>query len=518
MIFETKRLYTRQWDKADLKSAIKLWSDPRVMQFIDVRERLTDEDIEKKLMDQIQLDKEFKVQYWALVLKEKNQIIGCCGLRPYVAGKHIYELGFHLIPEFWGNGYATEAALGTIDYAFKKLHVQKLFAGHHPENIASKYLLKKLGFQYVKNELYQPTGLMHLSYILENPQFSSEKIRQVKLLPYDKNWVTQFEEERRAVEKILGANCIQIHHIGSTSIPEIDAKPIIDILPVVSNLSQVDQHNRAFEHLGYECMGEYGIPGRRFYWKSKEKRSHHIHLFEAGNSEIERHLAFRDYLHQNSEVARAYSQIKRDLAVEFATDIVSYVEGKSSFVRYIDYMTGHAQSDQLSATDEIVLQSYDLSWQKLANAEMSSIKHIINLPFSKIEHLGSTAIEGMIASPIIDIFISVSSIEEAGAWIKPLENLGYVFWSDNPDKSHLRFFKGMPPFGTRRTHHVHIMEAGRDFENYVKFHDILNKSPADRQAYIKLKQDLAKKYTNDRERYTEDKAKFIRRILNQISY
>ena len=219
-------------------------------------------------------------------------------------------------------------------------------------------------------------------------------------------------------------------------------------------------------------MGEYGISGRRFYWKSKEKHTHHIHLFEESHREIDRHLAFRDYLRENREIACAYSQIKRDLAVQFENDIVSYVEGKASFVKCIDYLTGHAQTDQLLATDEIILKSYDPNWKKLANAEIASIQHVINLPFSEIRHLGSTAIEDMIAKPVIDIFISLNSIDEADSWIRPLETLGYVFWYEN-------------------------------------------KSSVEREKYKVLKKSLLNKYGHDRETYTNNKAKFIQRILEQ---
>ncbi len=515
MIFETKRLYTRPWQNTDIGSAELLWGDPVVTRLIDIRERLTKKEVKAKLDEQIQLQKQYGLSYWALVLKETDQIIGCCGLRPYDTEKNSYELGFHLIQDYWKKGYATEAALAAITYAFDSLQVRTLFAGHHPHNRASESLLKKLGFQYVRDEYYQPTGLDHPSYILENPRLSSEKIRKVVLSPYDKNWETSFERERDKLQKILGKNCIRIHHIGSTSIPGMYAKPIVDIMPVVADLAQVDIHDEAFERLGYECMGEYGIPDRRFYWKSKEKRTHHIHLFEEGNSEIDRHLAFRDYLRENREIACAYSQIKRDLAVQFENDIVSYVEGKSAFIKHIDSITGHPQSDQLLATDEIILKPYDPNWKKFAKAEIASIMSYVDLPVVDIKHLGSTAIEGMLAKPIIDIFIALDSMHESELWIKPLENMGYVFWSENPDKKHLRFFKGMPPFGIKRTHHVHIMEKGADFDRRVMFCDILNKSPEKREEYKRLKQDLLVEHGQDRESYTNNKAKFIKHILEQ---
>lgn len=91
-------------------------------------------------------------------------MIGCCGLRPYKDRK--YELVFHLRSKFWKQGYAFESATAVIDYAFTVLKVEKLFAGHHPQNIASQKILSQLGFHYIGNEFYEPTGLYHPSYEL----------------------------------------------------------------------------------------------------------------------------------------------------------------------------------------------------------------------------------------------------------------------------------------------------------------------------------------------------------------
>lgn len=105
-----------------------------------------------------------------------------------------------------------------------------------------------------------------------------EKIKLVELTKYNPNWPRIFTDAANEIKSILKENCIQIHHIGSTAIPNIYAKPIIDVLPVVKDISNVDSLNHEFEKLSYVCMGEYGIPGRRFYWKSKTKRTHNIHL------------------------------------------------------------------------------------------------------------------------------------------------------------------------------------------------------------------------------------------------
>lgn len=168
MICETKRLYLREWSLEDLDQALELWGDPYVMEFMDVRGGLSKPQVLEKLKEQIQCQEKYGVQSWAVVSKEGDEIIGCCGLRPYNLQERVFELGFHFMKKVWGQGYALEAAEAVIRYAFEKLKIPKLFAGHHPKNSASKKLLLKLGFHHVREELYPPTGLMHPSYELEN--------------------------------------------------------------------------------------------------------------------------------------------------------------------------------------------------------------------------------------------------------------------------------------------------------------------------------------------------------------
>ena len=106
----------------------------------------------------------------------------------------------------------------------------------------------------------------------------NEKIKIVELSKYNPEWPVIFTNTATEIKSILQENCLQVHHIGSTAIPNIYAKPIVDVLSIVKDINLVDSLNHKFEALGYVCMGEYGIPGRRFYWKSKIKRTHNIHL------------------------------------------------------------------------------------------------------------------------------------------------------------------------------------------------------------------------------------------------
>ncbi len=346
-----------------------------------------------------------------------------------------------------------------------------------------------------------------------------KKLRQVELVPYNLAWSDSFASMAKNVAAILQENCIEIHHIGSTAIPHIYAKPIIDMLPIVKDLSLVDVLNSDFEKLGFTCMGEYGIKDRRFYWKSPE-RTHHIHLFQQGSPEISRYIQFKNFLLANPAMAQGYSIIKRCLAEVLRYDIENYVNGKSSFVQMIEYKAKVAKPAQLNAPDNVIIQPYNPIWVKLAEAEINAIKMmVVNLSYHPIHHLGSTAVPGLSSKPIIDLFIAIPTIKDALHWVTPLEQLGYSFWDENPDKTHLRFFKGMPPFGMARTHHVHIVEStDPTLADRILFRNILIAQPEVRLSYEELKQSLLQQYGNDREAYTDGKSDFIKNILETCGY
>jgi len=163
-------------------------------------------------------------------------------------------------------------------------------------------------------------------------------MRKVEVVPHDPRWQEVFRIESKRVADALGEIVVTIHHIGSTAIPGIYAKPIIDILVEVQDITQVDEQSSAMESLGYEVMGEYGIPNRRFFRKDNLAgvRTHHIHIFEVGSAQVKRHLAFRDYMIAHPEVAHRYSELKRELAREHPLNIDAYMDGKDGFIKEID--------------------------------------------------------------------------------------------------------------------------------------------------------------------------------------
>ncbi len=157
----------------------------------------------------------------------------------------------------------------------------------------------------------------------------------VRVVPYDPSWPTRFEAEAQRIRAALGDTAIAIHHIGSTSVPGLHAKPIIDTLVEVTELGALDAKSARMQALGYEAKGEFGIPGRRYFRRDDEhgERTHQAHAFADG-SQVKRHLAFRDYLIAHPGVARDYVELKQRLAAEFPNDGTAYWAGKDSFIKH----------------------------------------------------------------------------------------------------------------------------------------------------------------------------------------
>ena len=161
----TARIGFSKWSTNDIQLAELLWGNPDVTKYICASGEFTKEDISARLEKEIHNEKNYHVQYWPIFTLASDELIGCCGLRPY--HKNEYEIGFHLLPQFWRKGYAVEAASAVINYAFSVLNADALFAGHNPHNAASAKVLRKLGFHYIGDEFYEPTGLYHPSYELQ---------------------------------------------------------------------------------------------------------------------------------------------------------------------------------------------------------------------------------------------------------------------------------------------------------------------------------------------------------------
>ena len=160
------------------------------------------------------------------------------------------------------------------------------------------------------------------------------KHRPVVVVAYDSGWPRAFEEEARLLAAIVAPCAGRLHHIGSTSIPGMHAKPILDLLLEVRAVEALDLATARFAELGYEAKGEYGIAGRRFFRKHDATgvRTHHLHAFDRDSAHARRHLAFRDYMIAHPDEARRYGALKQRLALAHPDDIEAYMDGKAPYI------------------------------------------------------------------------------------------------------------------------------------------------------------------------------------------
>ena len=156
----------------------------------------------------------------------------------------------------------------------------------------------------------------------------------IRVAPHDPAWSAAFDVEAMRIRDAAGDVVVRLHHIGSTAIPGIHAKPVIDMLLEVASLAGLDIRISALEALGYEALGEFGIAGRRYFRRDDADgvRTHQLHAFVAGGADVVRHLAFRDYMRAHPAIADDYGALKQRLAEAHPHDMAAYIDGKDAFV------------------------------------------------------------------------------------------------------------------------------------------------------------------------------------------
>ncbi|MGV8947785.1 MAG: GNAT family N-acetyltransferase [Candidatus Paracaedibacter sp.] len=163
---------------------------------------------------------------------------------------------------------------------------------------------------------------------------TNQKNSIVEVVSYNLQWPEMFLQEAAKIRAALGENCVTVHHVGSTSISGISAKPIIDMVPVVKDILKVNVI--ALENLSYEGRGELGMLFRRYF----SNHVCHLHIWEEGNPEIDKHLIFRDYLMSNLNELKRYEKLKLDLAKIFSHDRTSYTLSKGNLIQEMLHKAG----------------------------------------------------------------------------------------------------------------------------------------------------------------------------------
>jgi len=160
--------------------------------------------------------------------------------------------------------------------------------------------------------------------------------RYIEIVAYNSEWPELFELEARRIKAVCKGIITVVEHIGSSAIPGMIAKPILDLMPGLDSYQDGFKTIEPLKQLGYEHFGDNGIPGRFYFRLSFEQRSVvHVHMFEIGTENWHRHLIFRDSLRANPAIAAQYAELKKDLAVRFRNDREAYSNGKSEFINSV---------------------------------------------------------------------------------------------------------------------------------------------------------------------------------------
>ena len=161
--------------------------------------------------------------------------------------------------------------------------------------------------------------------------------RHIVVIPYDERWAQDFEAIASEIRDALGELALAIEHVGSTAVPGLSAKPIIDIDVVIRDYTTFNAVILALKEIGYHHEGDLGIAGREaFGYEGKEHlRRHHLYVCPQDSPELKRHIAFRDYLRAHPDAAREYGRVKVEGAALYPHDIERYIEHKSRFIEGI---------------------------------------------------------------------------------------------------------------------------------------------------------------------------------------
>lgn len=337
---------------------------------------------------------------------------------------------------------------------------------------------------------------------------NDQSLWDVVVVPYDGAWPRMFEAFAAEIRAACGDAVLAVEHVGSTSVPGLPAKPIIDIEVLTPSFEAAGALLPALESLGYELDPGSPIPEYYTPWRPATlgRLQVNVALHAADHPDGIRRVAFRDYLRMHSEVATEYANLKRELAARYAHDGSSYTGGKTRFVRRIRRITEGLGPDTIS------VEPYDPAWPARFEVEASRIRDTTGDGLLAIEHIGSTSVPGLAAKPIIDMMGLVPSFEAGRRLVVPIRRLGYLYYGEN-DIPRRQYFVLEDASG-HDVFHLHILEEGStDARNHILFRDYLRAHADAQESYTAFKQDLIAQYANDRRAYTEAKADFIAGIL-----
>lgn len=161
------------------------------------------------------------------------------------------------------------------------------------------------------------------------------EFRRIEIVDYDPSWAAEFARLAERARGVLGGLAVAIEHVGSTGVPGLAAKPIVDLDVVIASRADLPEAIRRLAICGYEHRGDLGISGREAFHFPVGEARHHLYVLAADAAHLRQHLVFRDALRADPALAAAYAALKRNLAARFPEDINSYLAGKTAFIESV---------------------------------------------------------------------------------------------------------------------------------------------------------------------------------------
>jgi GrpB-like predicted nucleotidyltransferase (UPF0157 family) len=350
--------------------------------------------------------------------------------------------------------------------------------------------------------------------------------KPIVIADYDPSWARRFEEERAMIYGVCGRDAfVRIEHVGSTAVPGLAAKPIVDIMPGVRSLDAFAPCIGQLESLGYEYVPQYerpmpelndpGMPFRRYFRKDIDgERAFHLHTVEVASAFWRDHLMFRNYLRAHPDDARAYADLKRALADTYnRTTLADNVNINLGYTEFKSELIGEIMAKaraRIERSTPVAIVPYNPLWPVAYERERATIVNAISGVAVDVQHVGSTSVPGLGAKPTVDIAIGVRTMDEGCAAIDTLFALGYAKGVENfPD---WRYFD-REGHAAMANAHLHMVPFGGDrWNRYLLFRDYLRGHPEAAASYEKVKRALAEEFGRDRLGYVEGKTEFVEMI------
>ena len=325
-VLETERLRLRYLQEEDLPVLAAMLQHPEVMA---AWERTFDDSEVRAWLERAQQRyAQSGCGHYLAELKATGEPVGQIGLiREELTGCPQLGVGWMLRREHWGRGYATEGGAGCLDYAFRKLGAARVIADIRPENRGSIRVAGRLGMEPgpVIDKTVGARVMPHRIYVRRTPL--------VTVCDYDPRWPEWFGALARVYAPLAAGFGGCFEQVGSTAVPGLAAKPVIDCDLVLPDWSRFDEVRRCLEARGLVHRGDLGLAGREMFSEDLHfPFRHNLYVCREGSPALKNHRLLRDYLRGKPEAARRYGRLKRALAERFPEDVDAYGAGKSDLI------------------------------------------------------------------------------------------------------------------------------------------------------------------------------------------